>query len=141
MKRFREFINEEDEHLYHVTHTKHLPSIKKNGIKPMGAASNWIQAGSKERYGKGEVHAFTHRADAHRWGAHMDWENHQEIGSGKISVVKLKKHKDHKFEDDTNDPLSSAGRKGKAIKTTGHIGPEHIVSHEPVSVKAARGEE
>ena len=55
-------------------------------------------------------------------------------------MVKVKKHKSHKFVDDKNDPMSQIGRKGKAIKSMHPIGPEHIVGHEPLSVKAARGE-
>lgn len=136
MKSFNQYISEE--YLYHVTHTKHLDSIKKHGIKPMGAASNWVKAGTGERYGKGEVHAFTDRHDAHKWAAHMDWEHHQGVGTGKVSVVKIKKHKDHKFEDDTNDPISQLGRKGKAVKAYHHIKPEHIVGHEPLDIKAAK---
>ncbi len=127
-----------EETLYHVTHTKHVDNIKKNGLRPMGAASNWIQAGSGKRYGQGEVHVFTHHGDAHRWAAHMDWEHHKGIGTGKISVVHVKKPKDHKFENDTNDPMSLAGRKGKTLKSRAAIGAEHIHKVEPVDIKAAK---
>ena len=72
-----------EDHIYHVTHTKHVDKIQKHGILPM-KTSNWVKAGNKERYGGGEVYAFTHRADAEAWAGRMDWANHQKIGSGNI---------------------------------------------------------
>lgn len=118
-----------EEHLYHVTHTKHVGKIQKQGLKPM-QTSNWVKAGNKERYGGGEVYTFTHKDDAHQWAGRMDWAHHQKLGSGNISIITMKKPKDHKFEVDTNDPLSQAGQKGKWLKTHAPIAPHHIVSVE-----------
>jgi hypothetical protein len=124
-------VNEqaEDEHLYHVTHTKHIAKIQKQGLHPM-QTSNWVKAGDKERYGSGEVYTFTHKDDAHQWAGRMDWAHHQKLGSGNISIVTVKKPKDHKFEVDTNDPLSQAGQKGKWLKTQSSIPAHHIVGVE-----------
>jgi hypothetical protein len=123
-------IHEEDEqHIYHVTHTKHIPKIQKSGIMPM-KTSNWVKAGDKERYGGGEVYAFSHKADAHAWAGRMDWAHNQTLGSGKISIITAHRPKDRKFEVDDNDPLSQAGRKGDWLKTHGSIEPHHIVSVE-----------
>lgn len=118
-----------EEHLYHVTHTKHVGKIQKHGLKPM-QTSNWVKAGDKERYGGGEVYTFTHKDDAHQWAGRMDWAHHQKLGSGNISIVTVKKPKDHKFEVDDNDPLSQAGQKGKWLKTHAPIAAHHIVGVE-----------
>ena len=120
----------EDQHIYHVTHTKHVPKIQKHGLRPM-QTSNWVKAGNKERYGSGEVYTFTHKDDAHQWAGRMDWAHNKSLGSGNISIVTMKKPKDHKFEVDTNDPLSQAGQKGKWLKTNTPIAPHHIVAVEP----------
>lgn len=124
----------EDEHLYHVTHTKHVGKIQKQGLRPM-QTSNWVKAGNKERYGSGEVYTFTHKDDAHQWAGRMDWAHHQKLGSGNISIITVKKPKDHKFEVDTNDPLSQAGQKGKWLKTNTPIGAHHIVGVEKYAPK------
>lgn len=124
----------DSELLYHVTHTKHIPRIQKHGLLPM-QTSNWVKAGDKERYGKGEVYTFTHKADAHQWAGRMDWAHHQKLGSGNISIVTMRKPKGHKFSVDKNDPLSQAGQKGKWLKTKGAIAPHHIVSVEPYAPK------
>jgi len=120
----------DEQHIYHVTHTHHVPKIQKQGIMPM-KTSNWVKAGDKERYGGGEVYAFTHKADAEQWAGRMDWAHHQKLGSGKISIITAKRPHDREFEVDHNDPLSQAGKKGDWIKTRGHIAPHHIVAVEP----------
>ena len=119
-----------EDHIYHVTHTKHVAKIQKQGLRPM-QTSNWVK-GKKdgERYGGGEVYAFTHKADAQRWAGNMDWHHNQTLGSGKISIVTARRPKDRKFEVDENDPLSQSGSKGPWIKTHGSIEPHHIVSVE-----------
>jgi hypothetical protein len=123
-----------EETIYHVTHTKHVPKIQKHGILPM-QTSNWVKAGNKERYGSGEVYAFTHKDDAKAWAGKMDWAHNKTLGSGKISIITSKRPTDREFEDDTSDPLSQAGSKGKWVKTRGNIGPEHIQSVEPYTPK------
>ena len=120
---------EGEEHLYHVTHTKHVGKIQKQGLRPM-QTSNWVKAGDKERYGSGEVYTFTHKDDAHQWAGRMDCAHHQKLGSGNISILTVKKPKDHRFEVDTNDPLSQAGQKGKWLKTNTPIPAHHIVGVE-----------
>lgn len=131
-QRQQRIVHEEtsEDHIYHVTHTKHVAKIQKQGIMPM-KTSNWVKAGDKERYGGGEVYAFTHKDDAHKWAGRMDWAHNQKLGSGKISIITAKRPTDRKFERDENDPLSQAGRKGDWLKTHGSIEPHHIVSVEP----------
>lgn len=128
MKTFKESVdNTEEQHLYHVTHTHHVPSIQKHGLNPMGGPSNWVKAGTGERYGKGEIYTFTHHEDAKRWAMNMDWAHHQTLGSGKISIIKMKHPKDHPFEEDKNDPLEVMTRKGPALKSNKRIDQKHIV--------------
>lgn len=124
----------DDQHIYHVTHTKHVAKIQKHGILPM-QTSNWIKAGDKDRYGGGEVYAFTHKADAHAWAGRMEWAHHQTLGSGKISIITAKRPHDREFEVDHNDPLSQAGKRGDWLKTKGSIAPHHIVAVEPYHPK------
>jgi len=123
-----------EEHIYHVTHTKNVPSIQKKGLLPM-RTSNWVKAGDNSRYGGGEVHAFTHKDDAKAWAGKMDWAHNKTLGSGKISIITSHRPSDREFAQDTNDPLSQAGRKGDWIKTSGSIHPKHIVSVEPYMPK------
>lgn len=120
--------------IYHVTHTKHVAKIQKQGIMPM-KTSNWVKAGDKARYGGGEVYAFTHKDDAHKWAGRMDWAHNKTLGSGKISIITAKRPADREFEIDHNDPLSQAGKSGHWMKTKGSIEPHHIVSVEPYSPK------
>lgn len=114
--------------LYHVTHTKYVPNIQKNGIRPMGAASNWVQQGSGERYGMGEIYVFTNREDAKKWAGRMDWDFNQTLGSGNISIITLRQPADQDFEKDEADPMSQAGQQGEWLKTYEPISPENIVS-------------
>ena len=113
--------------LYHVTKTTTAARIKKLGILT-GRRSNWVKAGSGERYGKrGEIFAFEHLSDAARWASRMDWDFHTDIGSGKISIVEfLSTPKDWTVDD--SDPLSQAGKLGRWLKSTKSIPPNQIVS-------------
>lgn len=110
--------------LYHVTHSDRVPRIKSEGILP-AQTSNWVDAATKQRYGGGEVFAFTHPEDAVRWAAKMDWEFNKEMGSGKISVVTFDGGK-RDWKIDEADPLSHAGHKGDWVKTVGKIDAKDI---------------
>jgi hypothetical protein len=119
-----------EQYIYHVTHTSRIPKIKKAGLLPM-QTSNWVKSGNKERYGEGEVFAFTDKRDAIRWGARMDWEFNKGMGTGKISIITLRQEGD--WEDDVADPLSQAGNAGKWIKHMGPVLPENLVEIEPLT--------
>jgi len=113
--------------LYHVTLTKHLPAIRREGLVPM-KTSNWRKGGSTgARYGQGEVFAFEKRLDALRWAANWDWSLEQTWGSGKIAIIELRNAFDD-WELDTADPLQQAQAVGRWLKRRGAIGPEYIVS-------------
>jgi len=115
---------------YHVTHTHLVPAIKKHGIKTF-QATNWVKGKSGgDRYGEGHIHAFEHPHDAARWAAKTDWAFNNKVGSGKVSIVKFK-HDPKKWEEDTSDPLTQFGRKGKWLKSRSPVPAKHIVSHEP----------
>jgi hypothetical protein len=114
--------------LYHVTHTKYVPQITKNGLRPMGAPSNWVQQGSGDRYGMGEIYVFTNYEDAKKWAGRMDWDFNQTIGSGEISIITLRYPEGQDFEKDEADPMSQAGQKGDWLKTYEPIGPENILN-------------
>lgn len=112
--------------LYHVTHTKSVAAIKKKGLLPM-QTSNWVRRADGERYGMGEIYTFTDLEDAELWAGKMDWSFNRTLGSGKISIIKLARPPDRKFETDHNDPLRQAGKKGEWLKSFGAIKPEYIL--------------
>jgi GNAT superfamily N-acetyltransferase len=122
--------------LYHVTHTNKAEKIRKQGILPL-QTSNWVRGGDKERYGEGEIFAFTHPEDAVRWAGKMDWEFYKSTGSGKISVVIFKPGKEE-WKADTADPMSQASAKGKWMKAHAKIAPEQIINVVPVTIEMTR---
>lgn len=136
---FRQFLESKDgteTTFYHATLTAHVPKIMKEGIIPM-KTSNWIKAGSKERYGGGSIFCMTNLKDAIRWAAKMDWEFHKEMGSGKTSIIEFKDDKSTWKVDDA-DPMSQAGGSGEWLKKFGRVKPEQIVKHFPVNIDEIR---
>jgi hypothetical protein len=123
------------QYIYHVTHTARIPKIQRNGLLPM-QKSNWVRAGNNERYGEGEIFAFTSKVDAIRWGARMDWEFNKNMGTGKISIITLRQEGEWAIDD--ADPLSQATNKGQWIKHVGKVGPENIVEIEPLTSEKIR---
>jgi hypothetical protein len=118
--------------LYHVTPTKNKRSIMKNGLQRF-KTSQWVKAGSGERYGGGEVYAFEHPSDAIRWAARMDWDLHKATGTGKISMVHFTPPPESEWEEDPSDPLSHAGSKGRWFKSQAAVPAKHITKFEPVT--------
>jgi hypothetical protein len=119
--------------LYHVTLTKHIPSILKNGITHFNP-SNWIKAGSKERYGEGDIYAFESEQDAVRWAAKMDWDLHKKMGSGNVSVVQFQADRKN-WKEDVADPIGQAGATGAWLKSVVVVKPVDIKGHYPVTVE------
>jgi len=137
--RLREIICEDakpTDVLYHVTHTSKIPSIKKKGITLMNT-TNWVQSGSKKRYGSGEIYCYDHELDALRGAARMDWGFNSEMGSGKISVVEFFRS-NQKWEQDNNDPLTQFGRKGMWLKMDQPVSPAQIIKTYPFTSEIAR---
>jgi hypothetical protein len=122
--------------LYHVTKTSSVPRIKKQGILPL-QTSNWIQAGSRERYGSGEIFAFEHIKDAIRWAIRWDWILTASWGSGKVSIVEFTANSDDWIED-TADPLGQASREGRWLKLHGRVKPSQILRTTRVTEKHIR---
>ena len=117
--------------LYHVTHTRLVGKIKKEGLRSLNP-SNWVNKSSGERYGEGELFAFTDLTDAIRWAAKMDWDFNKETGSGKISILTIKPG-NAQWKTDTADPLSQATNKGKWVKTFSQIPPQQITKVTPLT--------
>jgi len=122
--------------LYHVTQTSKTKSIMKKGIVPF-QTSNWVKAGSGERYGGGEIFAFRARQDAVRWAAKMDWAKNQKFASGKIAIAIFKEPK-RGWVKDTADPLGQAGRAGNWLKKMGSVAPKNVRAVVPVSQAMVR---
>lgn len=128
-------VEETAGYLYHVTHTDKIPKIKKDGLIPM-KTSNWVK-GAGDRYGEGEIYAFDNMTDAARWAANMDWGFHQQIGSGKISIIKFR-NSSGDWEQDMNDPIRQATNMGKWWKKFTRIMPEDIVKVVPFTPEMAK---
>lgn len=122
--------------LLHVTEMKNAKSIKAKGILPL-QTSNWVQAGSKQRYGNGEIFAFVKRDDAVRWAAKMDWEKNKKTGSGKIGIAVFKTNKAG-WVRDTADPISQAGRAGDWLKSRSAVPGKSVRAMVPVSLAMVR---
>lgn len=133
---FQLFEQLRSQELYHVTYTKHINKIRKEGIKPM-QTSNWKVASSKKRYGNGEVYAFESKKDAIRWASKMDWAFFKSMGSGNISIVKFA-NDDYEWQIDTNSPLEQAGATGKWLKRNESVKPEQILDIEPVTLEVIK---
>jgi hypothetical protein len=118
--------------LYHVTTTTSVPRIKKRGILPL-QPSNWVQAGTGQRYGGGEIFAFDNLSDAQIWAGKMDWEHNTKVGTGKISIVKFTDDGD--WEQDTA-PL--VAYKGNALKKHGRVKPKSILDVEPFTSESVK---
>jgi hypothetical protein len=114
MKSFKEFLTENYRLVYHVTSAAKVPKIQVQGLRPM-QTSNWLVAGTKERYGRGEIFAFENLKDAYRWAAKMDWEFNKEVGSGKIAILTIQDEGD--WEEDTAGSDEQSGSEGKWLKT------------------------
>jgi hypothetical protein len=109
---------------YHVTFTRNVPRIIKRGIMTF-RTTNWVKADGT-RHGDGSIYAFENEHDAVRWAAKMDWDHHKETGSGKISIVTFTA--EYEWEEDTADPLSRAGQKGRWLKSRYPVWPERLVT-------------
>ena len=126
-------------YLYHVTATENVPNIQKKGLTVFNP-SNWVEAGSKARLGDAKIYAFENQTDAVKWASKMDWEFNKDMGTGKISVVRLKDTGDWGI--DTNDPLGQAMASGKWLNRVGPVKAEHIdtsVAIRPEHVKRLVG--
>ena len=121
---FLEAVDTNSDMLYHVTTKANAAKIMQKGILPM-QTSNWVYAGNKERYGDGNVFAFTHKQDAARWAAKMDWEFNKKMGSGQVCIIEFTTDA-AQWRTDTADPIGQAGSAGNWLKLDGGIPPEQI---------------
>tara|TARA_Y100000310_G_scaffold309350_1_gene353342 strand:- start:11 stop:640 length:630 start_codon:yes stop_codon:yes gene_type:complete len=117
-----------DKSLYHVTLSKSIPSIKKQGIGMM-RTSNWARGEGGDRYGEGEIYSFEKKQDALNWAAKWDWELNNTFGSGGVSVIKHRAG-DVPWEVDESDPLSQLMSKGKWFKRKHSVPKEDILDTE-----------
>ena len=122
--------NKKDGVVYHITYTDKVSKIQRQGLTRMNT-SNWVVAGTKGRYGNGEVYAFQVFEDAIKWGLKMDWEFNQKFGSGKISVLTVAD--DGQWDIDKNDPLGQAMSKGHWYKRNTPIAAKKILSTQIVT--------
>lgn len=124
--------------LYHVTHSSKVDKIRKEGLLPM-QTSNWVKAGDKSRYGKGDIFAFDNPEDAARWAGKMDWDLNKKLGSGNISIFGIKPSATSRWVEDTADPISQVGAKGKWVKQMGKVTPEELVESVPFTSDLLKG--
>lgn len=117
--------------LYHVTLTKNIPGIKKKGIVLL-RPTNWVKAGSKERYGDGSIFSFEKINDAIKWAAKWDWDLNKQIGTGKVSIIVFTSDSS-KWTIDLADPISQAGEEGSWLKSFNAVPPKNIKEVIPVT--------
>jgi hypothetical protein len=123
--------------VYHVTATANVPNIQQGGIK-MNQPSVWEAAARPgKNYGKGQVYAFENEADARRWAARTDFDFNKQTGSGKVSIVKLDPSKND-WKEDTNDPLSHLGSKGRWLKSKTAVPASSVLGSEPFTREMAK---
>ena len=122
--------------LYHATFAKHVPKIRKHGLRPL-QPSLWVKAGDRSRYGQGEIFAFESATDAVRWAAKMDWELNRSMGTGDVVVVAFDGG-DRRWEVDESDPLSQAGGEGRWLKSEAAVPAAAIVAVHPVTLALVR---
>ena len=123
--------------LYHVTHTRLVRRIQRDGLLTL-QTSNWSNGAGEPHYGGGAIHAFESRMDALRWAAKMDWLLHKESGSGRISIIAFEPPDVIQWDDDFNDTLSQMGRQGSWLKTFVPVPPAAIRSSEQFTQDLAR---
>ena len=114
--------------MFHVAYTDSLPQIREGGLRPF-QTSNWVEAGTGERYGGGQIFAMDNLWDAARWASEMDWNKNSDFGTGDISVVAFKT--DKSWEIDESDPMSQAGNRGKWFKRLKPVSGEDILWAKP----------
>ena len=123
--------------VYHVTPTENVARIQQSGIqtnqKPLWEAA----ARPGKNYGKGQVYAFENEADARRWAARTDFDFNKQTGSGKVSIVRIDPSKND-WKEDTNDPLSHLGSKGRWLKTKTAIPAASVLGSEPFTREMAK---
>jgi hypothetical protein len=67
----------------------------------------------------------------------MDWDHHQETGSGRISIIGFEASEAF-WEEDISDPLSGAGSEGRWLKSRKSVSPERILGARAFDRDAAR---
>lgn len=96
--------------VYHVTFSKNVAGIKKEGVKPL-QTSNWVD-GTGDRYNADAgIFSFAHPEDALRWAFKMNWEFKQPV-----SIVKLKRSKSWKL--DPSEDINLQMGEGDALRST-----------------------
>jgi len=118
--------------LYHVTQTSNVPKIIKRGIKTM-QTTNWVKAGTRERYGDGEIFAFEELTDAIRWATNYNWSLTKSWANFKVSIVEFNTDIDL-WEEDTADPVSRSGQTGRWLKSNTSVKPVQILRADPLTM-------
>lgn len=120
---------------YHVTWTKLVPKIRKQGLRVM-QTSNWVRSSTQQRYGGGEIFAFANHWDAIRWAGKMDWDSFKAIGTGRVSILTL--NHEGPWDSDFADTFTQMMHEGQWLKVFHAIPAEHIVKAEPVTSDMVR---
>ena len=120
------------DHIYHVTTTENAKKIAEEGLQHF-KTSNWVEAGSGERYGGGDLFAMESELDAVKWAGQMDWTLNQSIGSGKISIIKMQRDS-LPWSSDEADFVSQAGNEGKWLRRKGVVKPENILDYTQFTI-------
>ncbi len=120
--KLRDLLESADQYVYHVTFAENVMDIKREGLAPL-RDSNWIKAGTGERYNEdGGVFAFAHPHDAFMWAFNMDWQFNQQRS---IAIIRFRRT-DHWEKDPSGDITLQTG-KGDALRSMQTIPSEAYV--------------
>lgn len=114
------------QYLYHVTLSKNVARITKEGLKQF-EPSNWAIAGTGERYNEeAGIFAFEHPEDAFKWALRMEWE----FKTPDISIVRI--NLGDMWEQDPSEDVTLRYGKGKSLRSRRNIPASEIIDVFPV---------
>lgn len=114
------------QYLYHVTFSKKVPRITKEGLKQF-ETSNWIKGEGGKRYNEeAGIFAFEHPEDAMKWALRMEWE----FKTSDISIVRI--NLGDMWEQDPSEDVALHYGKGRSLRSRRNIPASDIIDVFPI---------
>ncbi len=114
------------QYLYHVTFSKNVPRITKEGLKQY-ETSNWVKGKGGKRYNEeAGIFAFEHPEDAFKWALKMEWE----FKTSDISIVRI--NVGDVWEQDPSGDVALRFGKGKSLRSRRNIPVSNIIDVFPI---------
>jgi hypothetical protein len=129
--RFKSYLAESYNTLYHVAKTSNIPKIKKEGLVAQKKASWTGMMGQDIRDCKECVYAFTNFDDAVRWAFKSEWDNKPQ----KFSILTID-GSGNKWDKDTHIEAQMA--EGDWVRSKTKVDGSKIKGVQPMSSKLAK---